>query len=80
VFSYTVKNEEDLARAIARVLPTGLGGDTAYTFSDITIANQNMRVGISGSSTVAYAFVGTKTLIMSTSTEGLSAIASGILK
>lgn len=80
VFSYTIKSEEELARAIARALPTGVGGGEQYTFTDVTISNQNMRVGISGSSTVAYAFIGTNTLIISTSTEGLSSIASGIIK
>ena len=80
VFSYTVKNEQSFASSIARVLPTGISGGEIYTFTDITIANQNMRIGTSGSSTVAYAFVGTNKLIISTSTEGLSAIASGIIK
>lgn len=79
VFSYTIKHEDILARSIARALPTGnLIGDS-YSFMDVTVSNVNMRIGESGSSTVAYAFVGTNKLIISTSTQGLSSIA-GILK
>lgn len=79
VFSYTVKHEDALAKAIARALPTGdIVGDS-FTFNDVTISNVTMRVGEAGSTTVAYAFIGTNKLIISTSSQGISSIA-GILK
>jgi hypothetical protein len=40
-------------------------------FSDVTINNQNMRVWNHASGTVVYAFVNTKALIISSSTEGI---------
>lgn len=52
---------------------------TEYIFSDITINNQNMRVATSVYGTVAYAFIGTNTLIISSSPEGIIALRSSIL-
>jgi len=52
---------------------------TSYIFSDITISNQNMRVATSIYGTVAYAFVGTKKLVISSSPEGILKLRSSIL-
>jgi hypothetical protein len=82
VFSYIVKNEDDFIFSLSKVLPITLNETptTTITYSDITISNQNMRLATFGSSTVAYAFLNTSVLIISTSTDGLSRIASGIIK
>lgn len=53
---------------------------TEYVFSDITINNQNMRVATCAYGTVAYAFVGTNTLIISSSPEGILALRNSVLK
>ena len=50
-----------------------------YIFSDITISNQNMRVAVSKYGTVAYAFIGTQKLVISSSTEGILRLRSNIL-
>lgn len=52
---------------------------TEYIFSDITISNQNMRVATSVYGTVVYAFIGTKKLVISKSTDGILALRSNIL-
>lgn len=44
---------------------------TTYTFTDVTISNQNMRVATSIYGTVVYAFVNTGTLLISSSTSGI---------
>jgi hypothetical protein len=48
-------------------------------FTDITIANQNMRVWTNGNKTVVYAFVGNTTLLISNGTEGILTLKSAIL-
>lgn len=52
---------------------------TSYVFSDITISNQNMRVATSIYGTVAYAFIGTKKLVISSSPDGILKLRSSIL-
>lgn len=58
---------------------TGEELPTTYVFSDITISNQNMRVATSIYGTVAYAFIGTKKLVISSSPEGILKLRSSIL-
>lgn len=53
---------------------------TAYVFSDVTISNQNMRVAKSIYGTVVYAFIGNQRLVISTSTEGILALRSNLLR
>ena len=74
VFAYMLKNEFSYADDIARAVGTSRDTSTTtppFLFSDITIENQNMRVGISGSSMVVYAFVGTNALIIASSTDNV---------
>lgn len=52
---------------------------TEYIFSDITMSNQNMRVGTSVYGTVVYAFIGINTLVISSSPEGILSLRSSIL-
>lgn len=54
--------------------------ESTSSFSDITIANQNMRVWASGKTTVVYAFVGNNTVLISNSKEGILALKGAILK
>ena len=49
-------------------------------FSDVTIANQNMRVWTSGNRVVVYAFVGNTTVLISNSTDGILTLKSAILR
>jgi hypothetical protein len=83
VFAYIVKNENAYADEVA--LSLGVPRDTGtsslpFYFTDVTINNQNMRVGTSGSSTIVYAFVNAKALVVATSTQGALSLASDILK
>lgn len=52
---------------------------TEYIFSDITISNQNMRVATTAYGTVAYAFIGTQKLVISSSTDGILSLRNSIL-
>ena len=76
VFSYVIKNEDLFAGSVAKALGVDSLASGPYLFSDVTISNENIRVGVSGSSTVAYAFVnggqGT-VLVVATSTDGITA-------
>jgi hypothetical protein len=83
VFAYMLKNENDYVPELAFAF--GFPKDTATTttpfvFTDVTLNNQNMRVGVSGSSTIAYAFVNGTTLLLATSTDGILALRSDILR
>jgi hypothetical protein len=49
-------------------------------FSDVTVANTDMRVAYVGESTVAYAFVGTSTLIIADGEQSILSISSAILQ
>lgn len=53
---------------------------TDYVFSDVTISNQNMRVGKSVYGTVVYAFIGTQALVISSSVEGVLSLRSNVIK
>jgi hypothetical protein len=82
-FAYMIKNENLYADEMAVSL--GVPRDTStttepFSFADITINNQNMRVGTSGSSTIVYAFVNAQALLVSTSTQGILLQASDILQ
>jgi hypothetical protein len=48
-------------------------------FSDITISNQNMRSAVSDKSTVVYAFLGTRALLIASSTEGILTLRARVL-
>jgi hypothetical protein len=52
---------------------------TSTNFKDVTIANQNMRVFVSGTTKVVYAFVGNATVIISNSEENVLALKGAIL-
>ncbi len=81
-YAYMIKNEslyaDELALAVGSPRDTGTSS-VPFTFTDVTLNNQNMRVGISGSSTLVYGFVNTTTLVVSSSTEGILAL-RGILR
>lgn len=82
VFSYMIKNENVYADEIAYAV--GSARDTSTTsepfiFTDITQNNQNMRVGTSGSSTIIYAFIGTNSIAVSSSTEGILSLRTRVL-
>jgi hypothetical protein len=83
VFSYMIKNEsayaDELARTVGSPRDTGTSSPP-FTFTDLTLSNQNMRVGVSGSSTVVYAFVNAQALVIASSPQGILALASAILK
>jgi hypothetical protein len=83
VFSYMIKNEsayaDDLARAVGTPRDTGTSS-APFVFTDLTLSNQNMRVGTSGSSTVVYAFVNAQALVIASSPQGILALANAILK
>ena len=83
VYAYMLKNESAYADELAKAV--GSPRDTSTTsmpfmFTDVTLNNQNMRVGTTGSSTVVYAFVNTNTLVVSSTTEGILTLRSAILK
>lgn len=81
VFAHMIKNENQYADELAIALQVHETATTTpvYTFTDVTRNNQNMRVGSSGSSTVVYAFVNTKYLLISSSPEGILTLRGGIL-
>jgi hypothetical protein len=83
VFAYMLKNENRYADELAESV--GSPRDTSTTtipfaFSDVTMNNQNMRVGTSGSSSVVYAFVNTSHLLISPNKEGILSLRSAILR
>lgn len=83
VFAYMIKNEQTYADELARAVGSPRDASTTtppFAFTDVTINNQNMRVGTSGSSTIVYAFVNMKTLLISSSTEGILALRGAILR
>lgn len=51
---------------------------TEYVFHDVTLSNQNIRVGTSVYGTVAYAFIGTKTLVIAPTPEGILTLRSSL--
>jgi hypothetical protein len=82
-FSYMLRNEslyaDELALAVGSPRDTTSTTTLPFFFSDVTLSNQTMRVGTSGSSTVVYAFVNGATLLVSSSTSGILQLRSGIL-
>lgn len=82
VFSYMIKNEnlyaDQMARAVGSPRDTGTSSEP-FVFKDLTQNNQNMRVGTSGSSTVIYAFIGTNSVAVSSSTEGILSLRTRVL-
>jgi hypothetical protein len=83
VFAYMLKNEERYADELAYAVGSPRDTSTTtppFSFTDVTINNQNMRVGVSGESTVVYAFVNTKVLLISSTTEGILALRGAILR
>lgn len=49
-------------------------------FSDITISNQDIRVALSTKGSVAYAFIGTQKIVISSSEEGVLQLRGSILQ
>lgn len=83
VFAYMLKNEKEYADELASAVGSARDTSTTtppFSFTDVTINNQNMRVGVSGTKTVVYAFVNTKILLISSSTEGILALRGAILR
>jgi hypothetical protein len=83
VFAYMIRNESAFADDLAQAVGSPRDASTTtlpFSFTDVTISNQNMRVGVSGSSTVVYAFVNARALLVSSSTQGILTLANGILK
>lgn len=83
VFAYMIKNESTYADELS--LAVGSPRDTSTTtspffFTDVTLNSQNMRVGVSGESTLVYAFVNASTLLVSSSTQGIMALRGAILR
>ncbi len=75
----TATSTKVIATTTAVVANTEEELPTSYVFSDITISNQNMRVATTIYGTVAYAFIGTKKLVISSSTDGILKLRSSIL-
>lgn len=83
VFAYMIRNESSFAEEIAVAVGSARDASTStppFSFQDVTMSNQNMRVGTSASSTVVYAFVSTNHLLLSSTTEGILSLRGGILK
>ncbi|MDB5259936.1 MAG: hypothetical protein JWN37_167 [Candidatus Nomurabacteria bacterium] len=81
VFTYIFNNENNYAGDVAYALgeERPLIGEDTFIFTDVTINNQNMRVGNSASSTLVYAFVNSTYLLFATSTESILVLRSAIV-
>ncbi len=83
VFAYMLKNEslyaDDIAKAVGSPRDKD-GGAPAFVFTDLTINNQNMRYGKSASSTVIYAFISTKAIVIASTTEAILTLRGDILR
>lgn len=82
VYAYMLKNESQYADDIAKAL--GVPRDTSasstpFVFTDVTLSNQNMRVGTSGSSTIVYGFANSQTLLIASGTESILKLRNAIL-
>jgi hypothetical protein len=62
------------------VVVAPLAAQTESNFSDLTLANQNMRVYKKDATTIVYAFVGDKNVLIANSPEGILALKSVILR
>lgn len=84
VYAYMLRNEkefaDDLAQAVGSPRDTTSTTSLPFSFTDITLSNQNMRIGTSGSSTVIYAFVNSQLLVISSTTEGILTLRNAILQ
>jgi hypothetical protein len=83
VFAYMIRNEEAYADELAFSVHSPRDTSTSslpFSFEDVTMSNQNMRLGTSGSSTVVYAFVNGHSLLISSSTEGILSLRGAILR
>ncbi len=82
VFAYMIKNEsmfaDDIAKAVGNARDTSTT-TSPFIFTDVTITNQNMRLGASGSSTVVYAFINDKVLVIASTTENILSLRNAIL-
>ncbi|MFA5132282.1 MAG: hypothetical protein WC444_03070 [Candidatus Paceibacterota bacterium] len=82
VFAFMITKEADYADELAKAVGSPRDTSTStppFTFTDVTINNQNMRVGTSASSTVVYAFANTQLLLIASSTDGILTLRSAIL-
>lgn len=83
VFAYMLRNENAYADEIAAAVgsPRDMSTTTLpFAFKDVTMSNQNMRVGTSASSTVIYAFVSNSYLVISSSTGGILSLRGAIIR
>lgn len=82
VFGHIIKNElqffGDISSALSFVPDTSTSSE--QTVTDLTRANQNMRVWQKGSSTLIYAFVDTSHLILAKTVEEVLLLRSSIIK
>ena len=60
------------------MVPETIATNEPYA-TDITLANQNMRVWVVGDRTIVYAFVGNTTVLIANSKEGILTLKSAIL-
>lgn len=51
-----------------------------FTFTDTTISNQNMRIATSGTSTIVYAFINTRALVIATSTGNILLLRNEVIR
>lgn len=82
VFAFMIKNEQAFAHEMARALNVQVETGTTttpFSFTDATFSNQNMRIGTSGSSTIAYAFINEKTVAIASSAQGILTLRGSIL-
>lgn len=68
---------EKISTTTPEVLQMGTAPDSLFT--DVTVANQNMRVCKKGNRTVVYAFVGDTTVLIANSQEGILTLRDAIL-
>lgn len=80
VFAFVIKNENLLTNDSAKLFNIELSASSTRNFIDKTIMTQNMRVLNNASSTIAYAFINTNHLVLSTSTEGIISMRNAIIK
>lgn len=78
--SSSTKEQEALSSSPEQLIEVTKNNSSEPEFTDVTISNQNMRVWSSGETTVVYAFVGTNTVLISRSTDGILALRGAILR
>ncbi len=61
------------------IIPVEQHSSEGQHFTDVTIANQNMRVWTSGNHVVVYAFLGNNTILISNTTDGILSLKGAIL-